>query len=203
MAIDSVANLTNRLRGSEAVALEVEAADGQPNPAEVQQRLEQVPGVSRVVMKDSKDGRLQFRSREPARPAHPRRPGAHRGQFRLEPERMRAVGLSLEDIFLQLTAAEQKDAQTEAAATEEGVASNEERTPHLQKEFKSYFASPIAYLLMAFFGLIFGFGFYTATRDMVRFSFMAQMQGAAAAHERQRADHPARCSASPAPSRCF
>src|SRR5262245_10208393 len=30
---------------------------------------------------------------------------------------------------------------------------------------------------MAFFGLIFGFGFYTATRDMVRFSFQAQMMG--------------------------
>ena len=37
-----------------------------------------------------------------------------------------------------------------------------------RKEIKSYFASPIAYLLMAFFGLIFGFVFYTATRDMVR-----------------------------------
>ena len=45
------------------------------------------------------------------------------------------------------------------------------------KELKSYFASPIAYLLMAFFGLIFGFGFYTATRDMVRFSFQSQMMG--------------------------
>ncbi len=46
-----------------------------------------------------------------------------------------------------------------------------------RKELKGYFASPIAYLLMAFFGLIFGFGFYTATRDMVRFSFQAQMMG--------------------------
>jgi ABC-2 type transport system permease protein len=46
-----------------------------------------------------------------------------------------------------------------------------------RKELKSYFASPIAYLLMAFFALIFGFGFYTATRDMVRFSFQAQMMG--------------------------
>jgi ABC-2 type transport system ATP-binding protein len=58
VAIDTVSNLTNRLRGSEAVALEVEAAGGQPNPTDVQQRLEQVAGVSRVVMKDSKDGRL-------------------------------------------------------------------------------------------------------------------------------------------------
>jgi ABC-2 type transport system permease protein len=48
-----------------------------------------------------------------------------------------------------------------------------------QKELKGYFASPIAYLLMAFFGLIFGFGFYTATRDYYRFSFQAQMMGQA------------------------
>jgi ABC-2 type transport system permease protein len=46
-----------------------------------------------------------------------------------------------------------------------------------QKELKGYFASPIAYLLMAFFALIFGFGFYTATRDMMRFSMQAQMMG--------------------------
>ena len=46
-----------------------------------------------------------------------------------------------------------------------------------QKELKSYFASPIAYLLMAFFALIFGFGFFTATRDFVRFSFQSQMMG--------------------------
>ncbi len=45
-----------------------------------------------------------------------------------------------------------------------------------RKELKSYFASPIAYLLMAFFGLLFGFAFFTATRDFVRFSFQAQMQ---------------------------
>jgi len=49
-----------------------------------------------------------------------------------------------------------------------------------RKELKSYFASPIAYLLMAFFGLIFGFGTFTATRDFVRFSFQMQMQGGGA-----------------------
>lgn len=46
-----------------------------------------------------------------------------------------------------------------------------------KKEFKGYFTSPIAYLLMAFFALIFGFGFYTATRDVMRFSMQAQMMG--------------------------
>jgi ABC-2 type transport system permease protein len=46
-----------------------------------------------------------------------------------------------------------------------------------RKELKSYFASPIAYCVMALFALIFGFGFYTATRDFVRFSFQSQMMG--------------------------
>ena len=58
VAIDSVANLTNRLRGAEAVAIEVETAGGRPVPDEVQVRLEQVPGVSRVVAKEPRDGSL-------------------------------------------------------------------------------------------------------------------------------------------------
>jgi ABC-2 type transport system permease protein len=49
-----------------------------------------------------------------------------------------------------------------------------------RKELKSYFASPIAYLLMAFFALIFGFGLFTATRDFIRFQFQMQLQGGGA-----------------------
>jgi ABC-2 type transport system ATP-binding protein len=109
VAIDTVSNLTNRLRGAEAVALEVEAAEGIPNPTDVQQRLEQVSGVSRVVMKDSKDGRLAFEI-ESLQGRHIRaelaRAVVNAGWSLSE---LRAVGLSLEDIFLQLTAAEQKD----------------------------------------------------------------------------------------------
>jgi ABC-2 type transport system ATP-binding protein len=109
VAIDTVANLTNRLRGSEAVALEVEAAGGQPGPTDVQHRLEQVAGVSRVVMKDSKDGRLTFEV-ESLTGRHIRaelaRSVVNAGWSLTE---LRAVGLSLEDIFLQLTAAEEKD----------------------------------------------------------------------------------------------
>jgi ABC-2 type transport system permease protein len=44
------------------------------------------------------------------------------------------------------------------------------------KELKSYFASPIAYLLMAAFGLIFGFAFYVASRDFMQMGIQAQMQ---------------------------
>jgi ABC-2 type transport system ATP-binding protein len=109
VAQDSVANLTNRLRGAEAVWLEVGSADGRPDPSEVQGKLEQVAGVSRVMMKDSKDGRLVFEVES-----------LQGRQIRAELARgvvnagwnlneLRAVGLSLEDIFLQLTAAEKKD----------------------------------------------------------------------------------------------
>jgi ABC-2 type transport system ATP-binding protein len=107
VATDSVANLTNRLRGAEAVALEIETgADARPNPTEVQQRLEQVAGVSRVVMKDSRDGRLHFEV-ESLQGRHIRAELA-RAVVGLgwDLNELRAVGLSLEDIFLQLTASE-------------------------------------------------------------------------------------------------
>jgi ABC-2 type transport system permease protein len=45
------------------------------------------------------------------------------------------------------------------------------------KEFKGYFTSPIGYAVMALFALIFGFGFYTATRDMVQMGFRAAAMG--------------------------
>src|SRR5208283_3271075 len=45
------------------------------------------------------------------------------------------------------------------------------------KEFKGYFVSPIGYAVMALFALIFGFGFFTATRDMVQLSFRAAAMG--------------------------
>jgi len=120
VAIDSVANLTNRLRGSESVALEVEAASGSPNPSDVQVRLEQVAGVRSVVMKDSKDGRLTFEVES-----------LQGRQIRADLARsvvnagwnlseLRPVGLSLEEVFLQLTAAETKgDAPAESEAAKQ------------------------------------------------------------------------------------
>jgi len=109
VAQDSVANLTNRLRGSESVSLEVEAAEGKPNENEVQGRLEQVPGVSRVVLKDARDGRLTFEV-ESLQGKHIRAElarGVVNSGWNLS--ELRAVGLSLEDIFLQLTTAEKKE----------------------------------------------------------------------------------------------
>ena len=89
----------------------VENENGSPNPSDVQQRLEQVPGVSRVLMKDSKNGRLAFEI-EGLQGRHVRadvaRSVVNAGWNLSE---LRAVGLSLEEIFLQLTASEQKQAE--------------------------------------------------------------------------------------------
>jgi ABC-2 type transport system permease protein len=46
-----------------------------------------------------------------------------------------------------------------------------------RKELKSYFASPIAYLVITCFALIWGYVFYMSTTEFVRYGFMAQMQG--------------------------
>lgn len=46
-----------------------------------------------------------------------------------------------------------------------------------KKELKSYFSSPIAYLLMAIFAVIFGFFFYSATAFFVMRGMESQMMG--------------------------
>jgi ABC-2 type transport system ATP-binding protein len=108
VAVDSVANLTNRLRGAEAVALEVESPDGTLTSGDVQQRLEQVSGVSRVLAREAHDARLVFEVESlPGRyiRADLARAVVSAGWNLNE---LRPVGLSLEDIFLQLTTAETK-----------------------------------------------------------------------------------------------
>ncbi len=47
------------------------------------------------------------------------------------------------------------------------------------KELRAYFTSPVAYLLMGLFGLIFGFFFYSATAYFVMAGMRAQMSGQA------------------------
>jgi ABC-2 type transport system ATP-binding protein len=106
VAIDSVANLTNRLRGAEAVAVEVEPAAGHPVLSEVQMRLEQVSGVSRVMAKEPREGRFVFEV-ESLQGRHIRADLARSVvQAGWNLNELRPVGLSLEEIFLQLTGTE-------------------------------------------------------------------------------------------------
>ena len=106
VATDSVSNLTNRLRGSEAISVELETAGSAPSPTQAQQRLEEVPGVSRVVLTGSKDGRVRFeveslQGRQVR--ADVARAVVNSGWNLSE---LKPAGLSLEEIFLQLTAGE-------------------------------------------------------------------------------------------------
>jgi ABC-2 type transport system ATP-binding protein len=126
VATDTVENLTSRLRGAETVAMEVLPADGATIDAfSVQKRLEQVAGVSRVLPKEHRDNKLHF-TVESLEGRHIRPALAKAvidGGWNLN--ELHAVGLSLEEIFLQLTAdtdakheTPQEPSQTSEAAGE-------------------------------------------------------------------------------------
>ena len=104
VAMDTVENLTSRLRGAETVAVEIVPRDGQMDAAVVQTRLEQVAGVSRVLPREHRDGKLAF-TVESLEGRHIR-PSLARTVVEAgwNLNELHAVGLSLEEIFLQLTA---------------------------------------------------------------------------------------------------
>jgi ABC-2 type transport system ATP-binding protein len=60
VATDSVENLQHRASGAESVLLEVEGRDGALNAQIIQQRLEKVAGVSRVIFKETRALRSLF-----------------------------------------------------------------------------------------------------------------------------------------------
>jgi ABC-2 type transport system ATP-binding protein len=111
-ATDTVENLTNRLRGAESVAVEVEPPAAGLEPSIVQQRLEQVQGVSRVLPRESRNGRLLFEV-ESLQGRSIRSDLARAvvtSGWNLN--ELRPVAVSLEEVFLQLT-------NTDAAVAEE------------------------------------------------------------------------------------
>ena len=110
VATDTVANLTSRLRGAETVAIEVLPRNGGALSAQdVQHKLEQVAGVSRVLARDSHDGALAF-TVESQQGQHVR-PELARAvvESGWNLNNLHAVGLSLEEIFLELTGAPKHD----------------------------------------------------------------------------------------------
>src|SRR6185437_2801851 len=113
VAMDTVANLTSRLRGAETVAVEVVAGEGSPDPSIVQRKLEQVAGVSRVLPKEQRDGKLHF-TVESLEGRHIR-PSLARAVVEAgwNLNELHAVGLSLEEIFLELTASREEGHEPE------------------------------------------------------------------------------------------
>ncbi len=115
VATDSVRNLQARARGAEAVVLEVAGRNGNLEPATVQQKLEQVSGVSRVLCKTQVDSRVVFEVESK---------GAFvRGDLARavvdagwDLNELRPSAMSLEEIFLQLTQSEQPAVAPQAVA---------------------------------------------------------------------------------------
>ena len=112
VATDTVDNLTNRMRGSENVSVEVEAREGTLDVKAVQQRLEQVAGVSKVILRDDKNNRASFEV-ESLQGRSIRADLAKsivEGGFALT--ELKAAGMSLEDVFLQLTSSDKSEKGT-------------------------------------------------------------------------------------------
>jgi ABC-2 type transport system ATP-binding protein len=106
VAKDSVHNLTNRLRGAEAVLVEVESQQGALGHETVLQRLEQVTGVSRVVFRETRGDRHRF-DVESLQGRHIRADLARavvESNWNLT--ELRSVAVSLEEIFLELTSSD-------------------------------------------------------------------------------------------------
>jgi ABC-2 type transport system ATP-binding protein len=128
VATDTVANLTSRLHGAEMVSVEVAprsaGSDGQVFLSQVQQKLEQVAGVSRVLHKESRDSRERFTVE--SLQGRQIRPELARAVIESgwNLNELRSVGLSLEEIFLQLTA-EHKPEESSAPETPADAQSGE------------------------------------------------------------------------------
>ncbi len=129
VATDTVENLTRRLHGAQMVAVEVgprdSATDAQVFLSTVQRKLEQVPGVSQVLHKGSKDGRERFsveslQSQE-IRPELAR--AVIESGWNLN--ELHSAGMSLEEIFLQLTSDHKPGEITPAAPAAEPVPAGE------------------------------------------------------------------------------
>jgi ABC-2 type transport system ATP-binding protein len=105
VATDSVHNLQNRARASESVMVEVSGRNANLDFAALQRRLEQIAGVSRVLIKQSRDNYNTFEVES--------RKGFVRGDLARavveagwDLNELRPAAMSLEEIFLQLTGAQ-------------------------------------------------------------------------------------------------
>jgi ABC-2 type transport system ATP-binding protein len=124
VATDSVNNLQNRARGAGSVMVEVAARDGQLETAAAQSRLEQVPGVTRVIFKNARTSSLVFEVE-----GHEGR--AIRGDLARavvesgwDLQELRSAAVSLEEVFLQLTGSPIGEAAPVEATGEQAAAAS-------------------------------------------------------------------------------
>ena len=108
VATDTVRNLQARARGAESVLVEIGGRNGSVEIPIMQQKLEKIPGVSRVLHKQQADGRALFE-------VESEKGRLVRGDLARavvasgwDLNELRPAAMSLEEIFLQLTKSEPK-----------------------------------------------------------------------------------------------
>ena len=121
--------------------------------------------MTRVVEADRRDGMVGFEvdsesGRDVRRDLARAVVSSGWGLLELRPMRM-----SLEDIFLSLTTEEVAGDRRRGGRKEKPSMRN--ILAIAQKELKSYFASPIAYIVIGFFALLFGY-FFAAILQLLR-----------------------------------
>ena len=129
VATDSVNNLQNRSRGAGSVLVEISGRQEALDAPEVKRRLETVPGVSRVLLKESRENRFVFEvegETDRAIRADLARAIVEAGWDLNE---LRTAAVSLEEVFLQLTRSDEvKTASTQGTDSGlEAVAGQGER----------------------------------------------------------------------------
>jgi len=117
VATDSVRNLQARARGAESVVLEVAGRNGNLDSSTVQQKLERVSGVSRIVCKQQVDSRAVFEIES-------QKGRLVRGDLARavvesgwDLNELRPAAMSLEEVFLQLTGTEKESPAEVQAVT--------------------------------------------------------------------------------------
>ena len=120
VATDSVHNLQNRARGAESVLVEVEGHNSPLDAQTIQHRLETVNGVSRVLLKESRNNRSVFEV-ESLKDRFIRGDLARaivESGWNLN--ELKPAAMSLEEIFLQLTGAEKVEEPPPLEAVAQG-----------------------------------------------------------------------------------
>jgi ABC-2 type transport system ATP-binding protein len=118
VATDSVAHLQSRARGAGAVLVEVAGRTGKLQTETVQQRLEKVASVSKVMFKEARDKSLVFE-------VEGQGSGSLRGNLARavveagwDLNELRSAWVSLEEVFLELTGSEGAEKIAAGAAGE-------------------------------------------------------------------------------------
>ena len=170
VAVDTPDNLTARLRGSETMYVQVDSAG-----ADATDTLRTVPGVTTRGGGRHARRHPRLRGRERAGPRRAPRAGPRGGRRWLGP-----AGTA--------PAPHEPRADLPAAHHRGGVA---RRCPVRNilaiagRELRSYFASPIAYVVVGLFALLFGYFFYAILVFFSEQSMRMGMMGGPGSHEHQ------------------